>query len=891
MGDVKGNDLLEFEEVLKEEKEHIEEKLRKRKEGERPKEPFSLAFSGGGIRAAAFQAGVLWRLAEEGRLQDVEYFTAVSGGGYITSAFATHVLAAEKENPPKGDLKAWYLEVVAKTLCRMQNNAGDFVRDFVKQPKAPTDGSGFLPRALDLPILLLMLVFTILVHPFFFVSAVVMPFTLAIELFFGAAMKATFCAPEDWMKLSELSPFWSLVAAFKLSFLATFGTFVLTRLIPKCKRVQTKRGDKTVNRRALVGHALSGMFLRLTLALGMLICFLGAATAIPIMQLSGDIGNLPSPKDQMCANPVVDTSCGNILGGTPWYEHLSVNVSSTPKEDIKFLKMTPQFSVASIFAYVFLGLLVCGVCLMPIIGASLAKLVIWVGPLFLIMLVMVFVQNRVFGPITRTHVSWTGTQTVFDQKESDAFMGRLLVIILVVLPFYEEIRAVLHVYYKRCLQRNYFSKGQDIAFSKFEKESIYCPFVILTGTSSDYQPPDDLSDSISELSFSALHCGSRETNYVKMPPWRTLGKCTALTGAGCLDAISLSMNDAMSMRFWLEALNFSWGDYILFEKTPVAWIDELLNKFPFITEDWRAGVTRFMHRIPAGLVLWPAFGSLVLGWMKVQEDECQQARSVFSFGLILLGALFGLSFFTFLPYLDFIALSPIIRQFHQATKYTYVGAKPPRMLYVTDGGVRDCTALVQLMLRKQKRILLVLAASDPHDDLGVLKAAMQEARKQEIGTFFNPKDPTKDVQLLFDRFKNDTSLPYLHLGISYGWDLDKKEEGDLFIIKNRLFEGFENHELHKIQRPLTESQITGDRGMQNTYEKELVLDDEESWEGLTTDQLGPFGCCDCCHTRGLNCGPKFPHGTATGYLYLSPQWCNSLMRLGHTIAEGVVRVV
>ena len=32
---------------------------------------FSLAFSGGGIRAAAFQSGVLWRLAEEGHLQEL----------------------------------------------------------------------------------------------------------------------------------------------------------------------------------------------------------------------------------------------------------------------------------------------------------------------------------------------------------------------------------------------------------------------------------------------------------------------------------------------------------------------------------------------------------------------------------------------------------------------------------------------------------------------------------------------------------------------------------------------------------------------------------------------------------------------------------------------------
>ena len=98
-------------------------------------EPFSLAFSGGGVRAAAFQAGVLWRLAEEGRLRDVEYMTAVSGGGYITAAFISQLLASE---PPargeRGELDAWYLGAVARTICRMQRNSGIFVRDVFRDP-------------------------------------------------------------------------------------------------------------------------------------------------------------------------------------------------------------------------------------------------------------------------------------------------------------------------------------------------------------------------------------------------------------------------------------------------------------------------------------------------------------------------------------------------------------------------------------------------------------------------------------------------------------------------------------------------------------------------------------------------------------------------------------
>ena len=45
----------------------------------------SLAFSGGGIRSATFNLGVLQALAKKGLLNSVEYLSSVSGGGYINS--------------------------------------------------------------------------------------------------------------------------------------------------------------------------------------------------------------------------------------------------------------------------------------------------------------------------------------------------------------------------------------------------------------------------------------------------------------------------------------------------------------------------------------------------------------------------------------------------------------------------------------------------------------------------------------------------------------------------------------------------------------------------------------------------------------------------------------
>src|SRR5207302_2292989 len=50
-----------------------------------------LTFSGGGIRSATFNLGVLQGLAELGLLKYVDYLSTVSGGGYIGCWFSTWI--------------------------------------------------------------------------------------------------------------------------------------------------------------------------------------------------------------------------------------------------------------------------------------------------------------------------------------------------------------------------------------------------------------------------------------------------------------------------------------------------------------------------------------------------------------------------------------------------------------------------------------------------------------------------------------------------------------------------------------------------------------------------------------------------------------------------------
>ncbi|CAE7949921.1 unnamed protein product, partial [Symbiodinium sp. KB8] len=163
----------------------------------RDQAPFSIAFSGGGVRAAAFQAGVLWRLAEAGKMQSVEHFVAVSGGAYVASAFASSLTAETPKPQDRNEVTSFYLRCTAKTICRMQRNVSYLVRD-LRQGKlwqSDDDGSSRVPPILDLPLLAIMGLFSMLINPLTAFAIYLFPFTEGIDLFEGFGMKAAFCVP------------------------------------------------------------------------------------------------------------------------------------------------------------------------------------------------------------------------------------------------------------------------------------------------------------------------------------------------------------------------------------------------------------------------------------------------------------------------------------------------------------------------------------------------------------------------------------------------------------------------------------------------------------------------------------------------------------------------
>jgi len=495
--------------------------------------------------------------------------------------------------------------------------------------------------------------------------------------------------------------------------------------------------------------------------------------------------------------------------------------------------------------------------------------------------IMCFVSFRVFGPVfnNETVLAWIH----FDYENWNFFAQVCFGLAMVLVPCFKEVRAVWHLYYLRSLQKCFFKNGEDRLLSD-AAINLYCPLILLTGTANDFKKLG-CEDSISEISLSPLHIGGTRCGYICTSSQQSLAQAAALSGAGCLDSLSLSLHDRLRSRFWLELLNLSWGNYILFanQGCKMRW-----HAPPHSRSRSRStschDLTWLPGRLPAMLLWFLVYLLQVLGFGFSREgsgSSCRIAGRLLLSGNTLAFLMISLSFYAFAPKLHFLMFSAAIRQLHQATQFHYRGERPPRMLYVTDGGVKDCTTIVQLMRRKCERILLVLAAFDPEDELGVLLAAMSQAAEEKLGSFYDPQDPCRDVRILFEEFKTNQHIPYLHIGILYGWGDThlQRQHAQLYVVKNRMPPALKGQSIRPL---LTEEEIQGSASSDES-------DEGISWSHLREVDLGGYGCCDCCHTQGLNCGRKFPHLTFTGYLYLTPRLFSSLCRLGYTTSAPAVQ--
>ncbi|CAK0804641.1 unnamed protein product, partial [Prorocentrum cordatum] len=506
-------------------------------------------------------------------------------------------------------------------------------------------------------------------------------------------------------------------------------------------------------------------------------------------------------------------------------------------------------SIGSLFWRVLLAGLVLAICLWPFVTGLVFSFLSVAGQCVAFLLLVLSVQFRVYTPLTGQRL--LGTFEI-DEVEWYYFVGISLMLTYLAIPLHNHTGSFWHQYYRRTLRLNFLEGGQDRSLAEVQK-SPWCPMLLLTATVNDYKSVGDRSKAnTEEISFSALHTGSYKMGYYATPAWRKLAHVTAITAAACLDTITISMTKRTRYRFWSEMLNLSWGDYIAFTEGP-----------------W------WYRRLPC-LLLYIVYQTLLTVGFQLSRSEmsCGFSYSCLVAAMMLAVTVLFLSFFTFARGLGFLAHDQLLRRFHQVTRYYYLGGRSavpdgvrgaPGLVYVTDGGVSDCTGIVQLMRRRRRHILLVLAAADPFDELGVLRTAMDVAVSEKIGNFYDLSDERRHVKILLEEYRSREDWTYLELGIRYGWRFEGSGAlGRLVVVKNRL-PRTGRHEQQVCRPLLTEERICGEA---DTDDDALSSDDPLS--KMREVDLGGLGCCDCCHTHSANCGGKFPHLGFTGYLWLTP---------------------
>lgn len=345
------------------------------------------------------------------------------------------------------------------------------------------------------------------------------------------------------------------------------------------------------------------------------------------------------------------------------------------------------------------------------------------------------------------------------------------------------------------------------------------------------------------------------------------------------------MTKGLSYRFWLDFLNLRMGDFILSETTE--------NPISGILEKNLAGLRCGRHRREGlfmdHLPMLPIFVGITLCFVarpppvELSEQQCEGKYILHKWSVVIITFSFGLSFFGFILALECFEHG-LARHLHMAMGYQRISPKPPSMLYVSDGGVQDCTGVTQLLRRRCKRILLILAAEDPDDNLTCLRDMIRLAKSMKLGSFYDPMDPRRDIAVTLDEFQHSKNRRQLRIGICYGRELnaarrvEPRQIAFMWVVKSRLPPDMEDME---VEPPLSEVEICGSSGAAVAHGR---------LAGTRLNKLAGC-CCDVCHTREcFPCCSKFPH-VRNANQCLTPELFSSLSRLGYRLSRGAVEEI
>ena len=550
-----------------------------------------VCFSGGGVRAASFDCGVLWKLGELGLLKEVDHLSAVSGGGYAASAWASHV--AGGGDPPQaadgaGAIDAWYAVALAHCISRMQDNIGYLVttsHSLFRSAGKKRGGTAY-GRVFDVPAFGAILVGMPVANVLTFIIFWAMLLTSLVNLNHGHSMRAYFCS-----RTRDGSYNW-------FPNLATFGcvtSFLLYLCLKLVDKYRPVALDPPRHERWLIHECTKILLSRLSLAA----LVYGVLVVGTMGMQQFDYGRAYYKRDVKCA-------CAKFYGWDAYswtkleYKDKCSAAESPPlSNDRSFAKYFLIF-MATIFGAT--GLV--AVLGRPSLLGLVARII---GPLVGILGVSYVAEWRVFGPVTHQRLVWAAM--AYNTKLWSALFFSSCALAIANLPSQHELPRTLHRFYARSLRRAFFADAQDVPLAALRddySESSFnllkppaenssdedrpstdapspmhhhddkslemstpfsaeaaAPNLVLGATVNEFRRPEDPHTRGKIFVLTPRAWGGRHTGYARPPRWLSLSRAMAISGAA-IDGFVLNAFQSKAMRLALQVLNLTMGDTIRF---------------------------------------------------------------------------------------------------------------------------------------------------------------------------------------------------------------------------------------------------------------------------------------------------------------------------------------
>eukprot|EP00439_Symbiodinium_sp_Y106_P087120 s98_g40.t1 len=485
-----------------------------------------VAFSGGGVRAAAFHCGLLWAISSQGLLkaarsaavegleeirkkgmcQDVLHLASVSGGAYTAASLATHLVKAMEKGPPHcQSLDAFYREVAAETILRMQSNINYLVRLGEGHKNSPD--RAHCPRLLDIPLFIFTIVASACLSPALILVNTVWPLVLCIEHELAGTLRGAWCDPDHSNFSSGLFEWTRLRLVWGTGLLSVTGILLAILAQVGCCRPKPPRYWPHLLRRSLQqagGEPACFWLLSVLLSDFSTFCVSTGAICYTIylcvpwvllemQNLSwGTRGILPDISHghgaewvqfycwryithSVATSPTcVDFETSNDL---PWYFHgensLYMNATWVAAQKIGSPTGVDPCGATGYTTPMFLainGIVLAAGLVGLLFGLSLLRWYLTVaGPLWSAFFVAQVAQWQIFGPLTGQALIAPGLlrccRGCYDFTDSSWAFHLCIFGAVLTLPVYDMLIKLMHSYYRRSLQLAYFCDGEDIDFT------------------------------------------------------------------------------------------------------------------------------------------------------------------------------------------------------------------------------------------------------------------------------------------------------------------------------------------------------------------------------------------------------------------------------------------